>query len=65
MVEVKARLIPVSRLRVLDPEDAPAGHAVLELSVGEVALRFVAPAEMFAKGLEVAANSGALKRAIQ
>jgi hypothetical protein len=50
---------------VLDPEDAPAGHAVLELSVGEVALRFVAPAEMFAKGLEVAANSGALKRAIQ
>jgi hypothetical protein len=38
---------------------------VLELSVGEVALRFVAPAEMFAEGLEVAAKSGALKRSMQ
>src|SRR5258708_24510625 len=26
--DVRARLIPIFRLRVLDPKDAPAGHAV-------------------------------------
>jgi hypothetical protein len=66
-LEVRTRLIPIDRLQVLEPAavDAPTGHAVLELYVGAVPLRFSAPAEMFKEALRAAGDAGAPKRTVQ
>lgn len=66
-VELTARLIAIDRLRLLDPMelDAPVGHAVLEMYVGGVPLRFTAPAEWWEAALKEAPKATITSRSLQ
>ncbi|MFT3731123.1 MAG: hypothetical protein QM780_06815 [Hyphomicrobium sp.] len=54
-----SRTIPADGLRVLPPEgaNAPVGHAVLEISIGDVPMQFSAPSEVWKEMFAVLASA--------